>query len=67
MSDYRCKVRVIRDKEITIYAKNKNEAEEKAKNLCEIGVGLPLEVHMEVIEIERMTAKKKAQKHEENK
>ena len=59
MSDYRCKVRVIRDKEITIYAKNKNEAEEKAKNLCEIGVGLPLEVHMEVIEIERMTAKRK--------
>ena len=67
MSDYRCKVRVIRDKEITIHAKNKNEAEEKAKNLCEIGVGLPLEVHMEVIEIERMTAKKKAQKREENK
>lgn len=66
MSDYRCKVRIIRDREITIYAKNKNEAEEKAKNLCEIGVGLPLEVHMEVLEIERMTAKKKAQERESN-
>ena len=54
MSDYRCKVRIIRDREIILYAKNKNEAEEKAKNLCEIGVGLPLEVHIEVIEIERM-------------
>lgn len=66
MSDYRCKVRIIRDREITIYAKNKNEAEEKAKNLCEIGVGLPLEVHTEVLEIERMTAKKKAQERESN-
>lgn len=59
MSDYRCRVRIIRDREIAINARNKNEAEEKARNLCEIGVGLPLYVHIEVIGIERMTAKKK--------
>ena len=66
MSDYKCKVRIIRDREITVYAKNKNEAEEKAKNLCKIGVGLPLGEHTEVLEIERMTAKKKAQERESN-
>ena len=27
-SDYRCKVRIIRDREITVHAKNKKEAEE---------------------------------------
>ena len=61
MSDYRCKVRIIRDKEITVYAKNKNEAEKEAKNLCGYGWGFPLGEHKEVIEMERMTAKKKAQ------
>jgi hypothetical protein len=46
--------------EITVYAKNKNEAEKEAKNLCKYGFGLPLGKHIEVLEIERMTAKKKA-------
>ena len=31
MSDYRCKVRIIHEKEITVHAKNKKEAEEEAK------------------------------------
>lgn len=61
MSDYKCKVRIIRDKEITVYARNKNEAEEKAKNLCKIGLGLPLGKFIEVFGLERMTAKKKEQ------
>ena len=30
MSDYRCKVRIIHEKEITVHAKNKKEAEEEA-------------------------------------
>ena len=30
MSDYRCKVRIIPEKEITVHAKNKKEAEEEA-------------------------------------
>ena len=66
MSDYRCKVRIIRDREITIHAKNKKEAEKEAKNLCGYGWGFPLGEHKEVLEIERMTAKKKAQEREEN-
>lgn len=66
MSDYKCKVRIIRDTEITVYSKNKNDAEEKAKNLCKIGLGLPLGEYIEVFEIERMTAKKKAQERESN-
>ena len=52
--------------EITVYAKNKNEAEEKAKNLCKIGLGFPLGEYIEVFEIERMTAKKKEQERESN-
>jgi len=65
MSDYKCKVRIIRDTEITVHAKNKNEAEKEAKISCRYGCGLPLGEHAEVIEIERMTAKKKAQEREE--
>lgn len=61
MSDYRCKVRLIRDMEMTVYAKNKGEAEKQAKNLCKCGWGVPLSEHTEVIEIERMTEKKKGQ------
>jgi len=66
VSDYKCKVRIIRDKEITVYAKNKTEAEKEAKNLCKYGWGLPLGEHTEVFEIERITAKKKAQEYGEN-
>lgn len=66
MSDYKCKIRIVRDMEITVYAKNKNEAEKESKNLCKYGLGLPLGEHIEVIEIERMTAKKKAQEHKGN-
>lgn len=66
MSDYKCKVRIIRDMEITIYAKNKNEAEKESKSLCKYGWGFPLGEHAEVFEIERMTAKKKAQEYGEN-
>lgn len=66
MSNYKCKVRIIRDTELTVYAKNKNEAEKEAKNLCKYGFGFPLGEHTEVLEIERMTAKKKAQERDEN-
>ena len=66
MSDYRCKVRIIHEKEITVHAKNKKEAEEESKYLCQNGWGLILEKREEVLEIERMTAKKKAQESEEN-
>lgn len=66
MSDYKCKVRIIHDREITVYAKNKNEAEKEAKNLCKRGFGLPFREYVEVFAIERMTAKKKAQEYNEN-
>ena len=60
MSDYKCKVRIIRDVEITIHAKNKKEAKEEAEDFCRYGLGLPLGEQVEVLEIERMIAKKKA-------
>ena len=66
MSDYRCKVRIIRDRVITVHAKNKNEAEKEAKNLCKNGWGLPLGEYGEILEIERMTAKRKEQEREYN-
>ena len=66
MSDYKCKVRIIRDTEITVYAKNQNEAEKEAKNLCRRGFGLPLREYIAVFGLERMTAKKKAQEREKN-
>ena len=31
MSDYKCKVRIIHEKEITVHAKNKKEAEEDGR------------------------------------
>lgn len=31
MSDYKCKVRIIEDRKLTLYAKNKKEAEKEAK------------------------------------
>ena len=46
--------------------KNKKEAEENAKELCKCGWGVSLEKHAEVIEMERMTAKKKAQERDED-
>ena len=61
MSNYKCKVRIIRDTELTVYAKNKNEA----TNLCKYGFGFPLGEHTEVLEIEHMTAKKRAQERDE--
>jgi hypothetical protein len=64
VSDYRCKVRIIHDKVITVNAKNKKEAEEEAKYLCQNGWGLILEKRGEVLEMERMTEKKKAQERE---
>lgn len=66
MSDYKCKVRIIRDMEIPIHAKNKKEAEEAAKDWCKRGFGRPLGEHTEVFEIERMTAKRKAEERESN-
>ncbi len=65
MSDYKCKVRIIRDVEITVYSKNKNDAEKEAKIACRHGFGLPLGEYAEVFEIERMTVKKKVQEREE--
>ena len=64
MSDYRCKVRIIKDRVITVHSKNRKEAEEEAKFLCKYGWGLPLREYEEVLEIERMTAKKKAQERD---
>ena len=66
MSDYRCKVRIIKDMVITVHSKNRKEAEEEAKDLCKRGWGLPLGEHVEVLEMERMTAKKKAQERGED-
>ena len=66
MSDYRCKVRIIHEKEITVHAKNKKEAEEEAKYVCQNGRGLILETRAEVLEMDRITAKKKAQECSED-
>jgi hypothetical protein len=46
--------------------KNKKEAEEEAKDWCKRGWGLPLDEHIEVFGIERMTEKKKEQERECN-
>ena len=66
MSDYRCNVRIIDEKDITVHAKNKKEAEEESKYLCQNGWGLILENRAEVLEMERMTAKKKAQERDDD-
>ena len=66
MRDYRCKVRIIHEKEMTVHAKNNKEAEEESKYLCQNAWGIILENRAEVLEMERMTAKKKAQERGED-
>lgn len=57
MRCYRCKVRIVQDWEVTVYAKNKKEAAEEAPSLCTVGWGLPIKTYTEVTEIEHMAKK----------
>lgn len=58
MRRYKCKVKIVRDWEVTVYAKNKKEAAEEAPSLCAGGWGFPIKTYVEVTEIEQMVAKK---------
>lgn len=59
MRCYKCKVKIVRDWEVTVYAKNKKEAAEEAPSLCTVGWGFLIKTHTEVTEIEHMAAKRK--------
>ena len=56
MRCYKCKLKIVRDSEVIVYAKNKKEAAEEA---LRIGWGFPIKTHTEVTEIEHMATKRK--------
>lgn len=57
MRCYRCKVKIVRDWEVVVYAKNKKEAADEAPSLCTVGWGFPIKTYTEVTEIEHMAKK----------
>ena len=61
MRKYHCELWITKPDEFLIEA----DSIEEAKDLCQNGWGLILEKRAEVLEMERMTAKKKAQERDE--
>ena len=58
MRAYRCKVKVIKYKEVVVYAKNKDEAKRKAPNFCEGGWGNTVAIQTEILDIEHISKEK---------
>ena len=55
MRKYECRVRMIQDRHIVVYAKNKDKAKEEACRLCTNGWGIPITSRKEVISIEHIS------------
>jgi len=53
MACYNCKVRIVNEREIRVYAKNKNEAAEIAANECTRGFGINISNEAECVEAVR--------------
>ena len=58
MRCYKCKVKIVQDWEVTVYAKNKVA---EVTSLCTVGQGFPVKTHTEVTEIEHMADKKEGE------
>ena len=58
MRTYKCKVRVIRDWEVVVYAKNKDEAKKEAPSLCTSGWGITVASQTEILDIEHIPKEK---------
>ena len=54
MRKYRCKVKTIKYVEVTVYAKNKDEAKRKAPNFCEGIWGNTITSQTEILDVEHI-------------
>ena len=58
MRTYRCKVKIIKYKEVVVYAENKDEAKRKASSFCEDGWGITVASQTEILDIEHISKEK---------
>ena len=58
MRTYRCKVKIIKYKEVVIHAENKEEAKIKATRLCEGGWGNTVASQTEILDVEHISKEK---------
>ena len=58
MRTYRCKVKIIKYKEVIVYAENKDEAKRKVPNFCEGGWGNTISSQTEILDIEHISKEK---------
>ena len=58
MRKYRCKVKIVKYKEVFICAENKYEAKREASSFCEDGYGITVACQTEIIDIEHMPKEK---------
>lgn len=58
MRTYRCKVKIIKYKEVVVYAENKDEAKRKAPNFCEGGWGNTVSSQTEILDVEHISKEK---------
>lgn len=58
MRTYRCKVKIIKYKEVIVYAENKDEAKREAHRFCEGGWGNTVASQTEILDIEHISKEK---------
>lgn len=58
MRTYRCKVKIIKYKEVIVYAENKEEAKRKVPSLCEGIWGNTITSQTEILDIEHIPKEK---------
>ena len=58
MRTYRCKVKIIKYKEVIVYAENKDEAKRKVPSFCEGGWGNTVSSQTEILDIEHISKEK---------
>lgn len=58
MRTYRCKVKIIKYKEVIVYAENKEEAKRKVPSLCESVWGNTVASQTEILDIEHIPKEK---------
>ena len=58
MRTYRCRVKIIKYREVVVFAKNKDEAKRKASSFCMGGWGNTVASQTEILDIEHVPKEK---------
>ena len=58
MRTYRCKVKIIKYKEVVVYAENKDEAKRKIPSFCEGGWGNTISSQTEILDCVHISKEK---------